>query len=225
MRQRVDLRELMDDPVDSLTELRENLRDLERANRFLGGVASIARFVERVGATTILDVGCGAADIPRALLEKAARRKQALSITCLDKSDQMLRIAQGGVTTPGLTFVQGDATSLPYPPQAFDIAMCSLTLHHLPPPQAVVMLRELRRVSRVTPVVSDLRRSSLAYASVWTYVKLFSRNRLTRHDGPVSVLRAYTPAEALALARNAGWRAPRARREPWFRMTLVDGGD
>lgn len=214
----------MDDPVDSLTELEANLQDLARANRFLGGVAPIERIVERIRAETILDVGCGAADIPRALLRRASHRKRMLAITCLDKSDQILRIAgRDDPATERLTFVRGDATSLPFPAAAFDVATCSLTLHHLPPDAAVVMLRELRRVSRA-PVVCDLRRSPLAYAAVWTYVNLFSRNRLTRHDGPISVLRAYTPNEALALARKAGWHSPRVRREPWFRMTLVDDG-
>jgi ubiquinone/menaquinone biosynthesis C-methylase UbiE len=224
VRQRVDLRELMDDPVDSLTELEANLRDLARANRFLGGVAPVARVLERTGATTILDVGCGAADIPRALLRLASRGNRALAITCLDKNDQMLRIAGRDAATPQLTFVRGDGRALPYAAGAFDVAMCSLTLHHLPPDDAVVLLRELRRVSRRTPLVCDLRRSRLAYAAVSIYVKLFSRNRLTRHDGPVSVLRAYTPKEALALARKAGWQVPRVRTEPWFRMTLVDEG-
>ncbi|MGH7329967.1 MAG: methyltransferase domain-containing protein [Polyangiaceae bacterium] len=224
MRQRVELRELMDDPVDSLTELEANLRDIARANRFLGGVAPISRELERTGATTVLDVGCGAADIPRVLLQQASRRNRALTITCLDKNEEMLRIAGGDVATSQLTFVRGDGTSLPYADGAFDVAMCSLTMHHLKPEDAVALLRELRRVSRTTPVVCDLRRSALAYAAVSIYVRLFSRNRLTRHDGPISVLRAYTPDEALTVAKKAGWHAPRVRMEPWFRMTLIDEG-
>ena len=214
----------MDDPVDSLAELEANLRDIACANRFLGGVAPVARVLERTGATTVLDVGCGAADIPRALLQQASHASRPLAITCLDKSEQILRIAGRDAATPQLKFVRGDGTSLPYSSQAFDVAMCSLTLHHLRPDDAVALLRELRRVSRTTPLVCDLRRSPIAYAAVSMYVKLFSRNRLTRHDGPVSVLRAYTPSEALALARKAGWNAPRVRLEPWFRMTLVDEG-
>jgi hypothetical protein len=71
--------------------------------------------------------------------------------------------------------------------------------------------------------VGDLVRSALAFAGTWLYANLTSRNRLTRHDAPLSVRRAYTPAEAVALARDAGWRAPRVRAEPFFRMTLTDG--
>lgn len=210
----------MDDPVDSIVELEANLRDIERANRFFGGIAPLARVLETTGAMEILDVGCGAADIPRALLYRARRHGVTLAITCLDRSEQMLEIARR--RNGGLRFVRADGDALPFEDGSFDVAMCSLTLHHVETPEAVSFLRELRRVSRITPLVCDLRRSPFAYAATWTYARLFTRNRLTRHDGPVSVLRAYTPDEAVELAREAGWRAPQVRIEPWFRMTLID---
>jgi len=212
----------MDDPVDSIVELEANLRDIERANRFFGGIMPIARALEATEAVEVLDVGCGAADIPRALLVRAQRHGRSLAITCLDRSEQMLSIARRLHGEAGFRFLIGEGDALPFSDGAFDVAMCSLTLHHVEGPEAIGLLRELRRVSRITPIVCDLRRSPLAYAATWAHVHVFSRNRFTRHDAPVSVLRAYTPDEALALAREAGWRVPSARIEPWFRMTLVD---
>ena len=50
-----------------------------------------------------------------------------------------------------------------------------------------------------------LRRSLLGYLGAWLLVRVVTRNRLTRYDAPLSVHRAYTCAEALALAR-AAWR-------------------
>ncbi len=55
-----------------------------------------------------------------------------------------------------------------------------------------MLLRELRRVARLTPLVCDLRRSAVALAATWLWSRT-SRNRLTRHDAPLSVRRAYTP--------------------------------
>jgi len=210
----------MDDPVDSLVELEANLRDIERANRRFGGILPFMRVLETTGAREILDVGCGAADIPCSLLESAGRQGRTLAITCLDRNEQMLAIAKE--RNGSLHFVHGEGDALPFADGSFDVAMCSLTLHHIEADNAVEFLRELRRVSRITPIVCDLRRSPVAYAMTWTYANFFTRNRLTRHDAPVSVLRAYTPDEALALAREAGWHAPRVQVEPWFRMTLVD---
>lgn len=211
----------MDDPVDSLRELEANLRDIARANRLFGGIAPIARVLDQTHAAEVLDVGCGGADIPRTLQRRAQARGRQLAITCLDRSRQILEVArrQNG----DLTFVQAEGDALPFADEAFDVAMCSLTLHHAAPAEAVSLLRELRRVSRVTPLVCDLRRSALGYVATWLFSRT-SRNRMTRHDAPTSVLRAYTPAEAVALAREAGWRNPHARIEPFFRMTLVDRG-
>jgi hypothetical protein len=84
------------------------------------------------------------------------------------------------------------------------------------------LLRELRRVARVAPLVTDLRRSRAAWAGASLLTALCTRNRLTRHDAPLSVLRAYTPREALQLAREAGWRNPRVRQAPFYRMVLTD---
>jgi len=70
-------------------------------------------------------------------------------------------------------------------------------------------------------IVCDLRRSAFAFALAWLWSRT-SRNRLTRNDAPLSVRRAYTPDEALLLARLAGWRLPHLRCERFFRMTLTD---
>lgn len=220
---RVDARELMDDPVESAAELEGNLRDIELANFLFGGIAPVVREVERTAAVSVLDVGCGSADIPLALVRHARRRGAALRVTCLDRNEQMLAIARRRTgADPGLIFVRGEGTSLRFPADAFDVVTCSLALHHFAPDEAVTLLREMRRVARVTPIVCDLLRSRAAHAAAWAFTRAFTRNRLTRHDAPLSVRRAYTPEEALALAVRAEWRTPGVRRERWFRMTLVD---
>lgn len=217
-------RELMDDTVDAPEELEGSLADIELANAWLGGRAPVVRELERIGAETVLDVGTGSADIPLALVRRAERRGRRLTVTCLDRSEQMLAIARRRTGAPGaLRFVRADGAALPYPDGAFDVAMCNLALHHFDGDAAGALLRELRRVSRRSPLVCDLRRSPLAYCGVLAFSRVVSANRLTRHDGPLSVRRAYTPREARALARAAGWRAPRVRRYPFFRMALTDG--
>ena len=82
--------------------------------------------------------------------------------------------------------------------------MCAQTLHHLTPVRAVDLLREMARVSRFGFVLFDLTRSRLAVTAVQILTTITSRNRLTRHDGPLSVRRAYQPKEVYALAIAAG---------------------
>jgi ubiquinone/menaquinone biosynthesis C-methylase UbiE len=216
-------RELLDDPVDSVDELEDNFRDIERANRYLGGLRVVRDAVAELSPQTILDVGCGSGDVGQALATAARGARKALRITCLDTSTDVLRIARRRHPDAALTFVQGNGAELPFEDGEFDVAMCNLTLHHCDPSSAVTLLRELRRVARLSPLVTDLRRSRAAWLGAKVLTALFTRNRLTRHDAPLSVLRAYSPQEALQLARDAGWKNPRVRKTPFFRMVLTDG--
>jgi ubiquinone/menaquinone biosynthesis C-methylase UbiE len=214
----------MDEPVDDVGELEANLRDIAFANAHFGGTAPVVRAVRELGARTVLDVGSGAGDVPLAIVHDGARRGVQVHVTCLDNSEQMLEIARHATGAgPQFAFVCADGGALPFGDGDFDVVTCTLALHHFDSDAAHALLRELRRVARVSPVVCDLRRSAVAFAATWLWSRT-SRNRLTRHDAPLSVRRAYTPDEALALARDAGWKTPRARREPFFRMTLTDAG-
>jgi SAM-dependent methyltransferase len=215
--------ELLDGPLDAPDELAANLADIAFTNRRLGGFAPIRRAVRGYAPATVVDVACGGADLVPLLIADAARHGRMLFATCVDHQPDILALARrrtGG--DPRITFVLADATRLPFADGAFDVATCTLALHHFEPNEAVELLRELRRIAR-SPVVGDLVRSPLAFAATAAYARVFGHSSLTRHDAPLSVRRAYTPGEARDLARAAGWRKPWVRREPFFRMTLLDG--
>jgi SAM-dependent methyltransferase len=215
-------RELIDGPVESLRELEESFRDIEVANRWLGGAAPARRLVREWRPARVLDVGTGSADIPRTLLADARHDRRALVVTCVDSSRQILAIArERSGCDPDLTFELAEGTSLPFRDVEFDVAMSNLTLHHIDPEHAVHFLRELRRVGRIA-LVTDLYRSIGTLVGAWLFSRLATRNRLTRNDAPLSARRAYTPHEALELVRAAGWRRPIVRRTPFFRMALYD---
>ncbi|MCZ4496956.1 MAG: Methyltransferase type 11, partial [Thermoleophilia bacterium] len=134
---------------------------------------------------------------------------RAVEVTGLDVQPVMLEEAARR-TEGRVKLVLGNALDLPFDDGAFDIATCSLMLHHFQPAEALQVLREMRRVSSAV-LVNDLIRAW----HPWIVAKLLShtvtRNELTRFDGPVSVLRAYTPAELKLLFEAAGltprWRA------------------
>lgn len=216
--------ELIDGPVESVAALEGSFRDISLANRYFGGTGAVKSALRDVPAHTILDVGTGIADIPAELRRVARETGADLRITCLDNNETLLRYARGRYAgDEALTFLAADGKRLPFEDGTFDVAMCNLALHHFDPPDAVELLRELRRVSRMTPIVTDLLRSPLTYYATLLFTRLFSRNPLTRHDGPLSARRAYTIEEALSLANHAGWRAPSARPYMFIRMVLRDG--
>ena len=72
--------ELLDGQIEDNTELRENLRDMARANRLLLSNRSVLRRIKEWAKRipeqapfTILDVATGAGDLPRAIAVWARR--------------------------------------------------------------------------------------------------------------------------------------------------------
>lgn len=219
MRRSIDVEELLDGPLDDPAALRGNLRDLERVNRWLGGVALSAHGIDALAGDretlTLLDVGTGAADIPAALLARAARAGRRLRITGIDSRPEVLAAAvarrPGLREATGLELQVGDGGSLPFPDRSFDVAHASLLVHHLDPAAAVSLFREMSRIARRGIVVNDLLRGRGAWLGAWLLSRLSTRNRYTRNDAPLSVRRAYTVGELTALIAAAGLRVELVR--------------
>jgi hypothetical protein len=76
------------------------------------------------------------------------------------------------------------------------------------------------QIAKRRVLVNDLHRHRVAYFSIRALSFLFSRSRMVRHDGPVSVLRAFRPSELLDIARQAGVPA-RVHRSFPYRLVLV----
>jgi 2-polyprenyl-3-methyl-5-hydroxy-6-metoxy-1,4-benzoquinol methylase len=210
--------------------LADDLRNLEVLNRLFGGRGVIQRRVLPLlgqmppgREITALDVGSGAGDLCRALVDGCRSAHQPVQLLSLDAHPQIQQFARENLRAyPEVRFVRGDGGSIPLGTDTVDMSVCTLALHHFPAPEAKSLLAELRRVSRGWTVVSDLSRSRIAYAGVWTATR-FTPNPMTRFDGPVSVERAFTAGELMAMAAEAGWVNPKLHREPWFRMTLIAG--
>jgi SAM-dependent methyltransferase len=117
----------------------------------------------------------------------------------------------------GSSVVLGDALRLPFADGSFDLTLCTLTLHHFPDDDAVRLVSEMARVARAAVLVSDLERTRLNYLGARALAATVWRgNRLTRHDGPLSVRRSFTAAELEDVGRRAGLSNVRVRRHiPW----------
>ena len=201
----------MDGDAFSASELEENLLDLRFYNRWTGGIAVIegalrglTRRTPRGSRLRILDVGAGGGDVAVALGTWARARGHEPHVVAADVCPRFLGHARS--RTPGgaaLHLCAADARALPWKDGAFDVACSSLMMHHLDAASIRLVLREMRRVTRLGFVVLDLRRSVLSLSLLWILTRVTSRNRLTLHDGPLSVRRALTVAELRALASEA----------------------
>lgn len=226
-RHRPELRELLDGPAVDGATLDRNLHDIRRLNRWLGWNRTVLRELSRearhIGTTRwrLLDVATGSADLPVAAARWGRRRGWQPRIVALDLSAEVLASAVRTVAgRDGIAFVRGDALRLPFKDAAIDFVTCALALHHFAPAEAVALLRELGRVTAGALILSDLERSWPGYIGA-RLLRLVTRNPMTRHDAPVSVLRAYTAGELGALARAAGLDGARVRRQFPMRLALT----
>ena len=160
--------------------------------------------VERT--VTVLDVGAGAADIPVRLVRWARRHGRTIRVFALDRGSATLTYARAYTAAyPEITLIQGDALALPVRPDSVDVVISAMTLHHLQPEEATRYLAEIDGVARLGWVVNDLVRSRAAHRLVWLLTRILTRSAMARHDGPLSILRSYTPPEVRALCEKAGF--------------------
>ena len=226
---RAEAEELLDQTGHDAAELAANLRDIRTVNRLAGGTATVLRYlpglvgrVPRSRPAEILDLATGSGDIPLALARWAARNGHTLRLTVTDLSPEILAEARGTLAAvPEVTFTVCDARDVPMPDHSFDVVLCSLSLHHFPPKDAVRLLREMERLSRTGFILNDIRRDAVGYVAAWIASRVATRNRLTRHDMSLSVLRAYTPDELQVLLREAGIPRATVTTLPLFRMAAV----
>lgn len=222
--------ELMDEPAQDRQELARSLADLRGVNRWLGGtrvaLIHLEALVERHPQPEyrILDLATGSGDIPLAIARWARERELQVEIVATDNHPTTLEFAAAHTAhEPAIRTEFADALKLPWPDDAFDVALLSTALHHFDDERDCLrVLREMHRVSRIGFVVNDLARSRMALlgarllaATVWR------RHPVTRHDGPLSVRRAFTPAELRTLAARAGFARAEVRAHLPFRVALV----
>jgi len=205
-------------------ELERDLENLESLNRRFGAHRLVLDYLEPVlqrrQPLQILDLGTGAADIPRAVVQRARAIGCPVMVTAVDRQEPTLRLAEKFSSGfPEIRFVRADFLDFSRG-ALYDVVLCSLVLHHLDETDAVRLLRRCRELTKGVSLVTDLRRSRLAQAGIFAVTELFYREPMTRHDARLSAERAFSFPEMRKLAIAAGWWGFRHRRAPFFRQAL-----
>ncbi len=234
---RIDEPELIDDENQPYSDFRASMRDVQNANRFLGGSYVVKKQVslwlgeakkssrDTDAAITFLDVATGSADLPKVILKAANRARMQVRVVGLDFSSPILRFAREEVGSErNIRLVRGDAFNLPFADSSVDYVLCSLAFHHWGFDQSVIALREMERVAKKGWLVNDLRRSKSAWQLFKIVSNLAGMNRMTKHDGPASILRAYSLPEFHAMPQALGLECGTdylLRQSPFYRVALI----
>ncbi len=215
---RVLVPELLDSDSGTPREVEDSLADLRMFNRRFGGVHTMAALLravaERRGLKEIewLDVAGGAGDLAALTRESLRRNGIVVHPVVLDRAITHLNGANLNIC--------GDAQALPFRDNSFDVVGSSLFVHHLEPEELAQFAAEALRVARHAFLINDLVRHPLHLALALAGRPIY-RSRITRHDAPASVRRAYTPDEVRHALHAAGAAEVSVRTFYLYRMGVI----
>lgn len=215
-----DLAELMDDPDCDPAALARTYSRFTLVNALVSGWREIYRAVlrpvlaqaVRAGrSATLLDIGTGGADVPRALARWAARDGLRLVTTGIDPDPRAVAFARRRPLPETVDVRCASAADLAAAGESFDVVVSNHLLHHLPDPAVRELLDDSARLAHGIVVHNDLVRARRAYALWWLGSAPLAPGTFVRIDGLRSIRRAWTPSELQDLA-PPGWdvRAGRA---------------
>jgi SAM-dependent methyltransferase len=218
-------RELTDDLELATEEVGENLLEIEKINKWLGGHQVSISGIETLllaknSHFTLADYGSGGGDTLRGIARKFSGSQPHL--TGIDGNSYTVKFARRH--TPKnmpIRYQEADIFSEMVKSQEFDIIHSSLTCHHFSREKLVQLFRQMKKNSRLGFVINDLHRHPLALAGIKFLNGLLVKTELGKHDGVQSVRRGFTRAELIDILHEAGITNYRLHWKWAFRWLLV----
>jgi SAM-dependent methyltransferase len=214
----------MDGPDVPFETFRDCLKDLAKVNVLTLANRPTLAFLDRLhraGAwpkdrpLAIIDVGSGYGDMLRKISRWAKARNLAVDLVGLDLNPSAARAAERVRGSSGIKFVTQNLYN--YRGGA-DVVLSSLFTHHLTDAELVRFIEWSQANARIGWFINDLERHPFAYYGFALLARLMVWHPFVRHDGPVSISRAFVRRDWEARLADAGAR--QARIEPWFPFRL-----
>ncbi len=221
--------ELLDSPDVPLKLLFQNLRELDFLNRKTGGHAVSLEGLklllkDKNREYCIADLGCGSGDWLRYTAVWARDNGYKVELTGVDKNQDAIRyLNRNSSRFPEIRGFAGDYRDF-INRSPVDIFHCALFCHHLDDREIVELFGLMTKVASVGFVINDLKRSRLAYYGVKMFTTLLNGSSLSKHDGPVSVLRGFKKKELERMLKQADVTQYLILRRTLFRYLIVGKG-
>jgi 2-polyprenyl-3-methyl-5-hydroxy-6-metoxy-1,4-benzoquinol methylase len=84
----------------------------------------------------------------------------------------------------------------------YDIALCTLTLHHFEEKQILKLMSLFRRNAALGIVINDLQRSAVAYRLFQVFSWIAGLGKMAKSDGLISILRGFKRKEIEQLSQK-----------------------
>lgn len=200
----------MDDFSMKGEALRQSLDEIASINRFLGGnsitLIGIKNLLSRIPKTetiVIVDLGCGNGDMLRMLSEYGSHHGWDFKLVGVDANEYTIGYArQLSVLYPNISYIREDIFEISFEAIQYDIALCTLTLHHFDDSQVMQLLQVLKNRASIGIVINDLHRNALAYRLFQLLGFVFRLEAMSKSDGLVSILRGFKKEDLDGFAKK-----------------------
>ncbi|MDX1463142.1 MAG: methyltransferase domain-containing protein [Marinirhabdus sp.] len=202
--------EILDDLDLKGPEMERMLHDLDVVNSWLGGenvtISGIEYLLAKAPSNrqiTIVDIGCGDGAILRKLAEYGEKNGHDFKLIGIDANPNILDQAKNrSQDYANIEYGHHNIFSDAPIPHNYDIALCTLFLHHFDNEQIKSILKTLGHQSQLGVIVNDLQRNWWAFWLFRIFSSIFIKTRIARHDGLVSVARGFKKKELDQLSKS-----------------------
>jgi SAM-dependent methyltransferase len=207
---RTNAAEIMDDFSMEGDALRDTLDQIASINRLLGGNDITLKGVQKLLAKmpkseeiTIVDLGCGNGDMLRMLSDYANKNDWNFKLIGVDANLDTIHYARElSAVYPNISYIPEDIFSAGFETLEYDIALCTLTLHHFSEAEVLQLLQLLKKRANIGIVVNDLHRNALAYRLFQLICFVFRLKEMPKKDGLVSILRGFKRNELVQISKK-----------------------
>jgi 2-polyprenyl-3-methyl-5-hydroxy-6-metoxy-1,4-benzoquinol methylase len=202
--------EIMDDFALEGPILSQALDKIARINQLLGGnqltlqgVLALISNKLKSGQITIIDVGCGNGDMLRKLADYGLKNNINFRLIGIDANDFTVNHARSlSANYPNISYSCQDVFDEIFTELKYDIALCTLTLHHFKNEEILRLLAIFYAKSNIGIVINDLHRSAVAYRLFQALCFIFKLNIMSKNDGLISILRGFKKEELTAFSKK-----------------------
>jgi 2-polyprenyl-3-methyl-5-hydroxy-6-metoxy-1,4-benzoquinol methylase len=204
----------MDDLSLCGDELLANLDELEKLNAWFGSNKLLLRSLDRIYTNhsaifhcrnvVIGDLGCGGGDLLRTINQWAIAKGITVELIGIDANQFMIDYAvKRSHDYPAIRYLQLDIFSPEFERLQFDIVTINSICHHFDDTSIIALLRKITLQTHFAIIINDLHRHWISYFSFKCISRIFRFSQLAKHDGALSILRAFQKQELANLLDSA----------------------
>ncbi len=225
---RSDQLEIMDDFECHGQVVDQTLRELHKINTYLGGnqisIHAVSRLVTEKPQEnySIVDLGCGGGDTLKLFAQWGRKNNTSLDLMGIDANPYITDYAKNNCSDySNIGFAAEDIFSEDFKKRRFDIAHCSLFLHHFSDDEIANLFKQLLDQVNIGIVINDLHRHPISYYFTKWLLTAWSNSKMVKYDSVVSVAKSFKRKELESYLQKAGIKNYSLKWKWAFRWELV----